>query len=220
MQSDVIERLNMALEATHIRFALELKEGLNVKNLDDYVVGCLYPDSRYTTRTERSLTHPADYRLWDLSSADDFKKGWYTHLLCDDLQGDAFREKFPQLFTGEVASGNPVWIGLTAIKVLQDIDDVKQFDIRPYLPNLDAARAPNNEDMDVLKSYYAIAKEAYSDSSRLELADYEDKLARLGLGKEYAARVIARAQELAADKNIMTAVRSIFAETIAKAKLT
>lgn len=39
----------MALEATHLRFALDLLPKLEVKDINDYLAGSIYPDSRYTT---------------------------------------------------------------------------------------------------------------------------------------------------------------------------
>jgi hypothetical protein len=40
----------MALEASHIRFALDLKEKFKVNNVQKYVYGTTYPDTRVLTR--------------------------------------------------------------------------------------------------------------------------------------------------------------------------
>ena len=37
----------MALEATHIRFAYDLKEKYKITDLEKYISGLIYPDSRY-----------------------------------------------------------------------------------------------------------------------------------------------------------------------------
>lgn len=39
----------MALEGTHIRFALDVGDKYNIKDLGKYISGTLYPDSRYIT---------------------------------------------------------------------------------------------------------------------------------------------------------------------------
>ena len=66
----------MALEATHIRFALDLKDKYQVKDLEKYISGTIYPDSRYVSEIGRELTHPKDYLDWDIFAVDDFKKGF------------------------------------------------------------------------------------------------------------------------------------------------
>ena len=50
----------MGLEATHIRFALDLKEDLDAKDLNKYLSGAIYPDSRHVTKLERKVTHNFD----------------------------------------------------------------------------------------------------------------------------------------------------------------
>lgn len=39
----------MPLEATHIRFALDLLNKYKIKNIDQYIAGAVYPDSHYIT---------------------------------------------------------------------------------------------------------------------------------------------------------------------------
>ncbi|MFH1835317.1 MAG: hypothetical protein ABH851_03910 [Methanobacteriota archaeon] len=47
----------MALELTHVLFARDLKDKLNVQNEAEYYAGTVYPDSRYTTGIQRDKTH-------------------------------------------------------------------------------------------------------------------------------------------------------------------
>ena len=51
----------MALEATHIRFAFDLKDVYDVSDIDAFVSGSIYPDSRYVTGIDRLATHPEGY---------------------------------------------------------------------------------------------------------------------------------------------------------------
>src|SRR5690242_13526073 len=128
----------MALEATHIRYALDVKDKYEVRDIEKYVSGAIYPDSRYITKIDRHLTHPEDFMSWDVLELEDFRKGWYVHLLYDAIQGKVFRIKFPEIVATDIlAHGDEQWIKRTALKVLQDLDDVKNFDIVTYLPYLD-----------------------------------------------------------------------------------
>ena len=51
----------MALEATHMRFALDLKNKYQVRNIKKYIVGTIYPDSRYLSGIDRTLTHSENF---------------------------------------------------------------------------------------------------------------------------------------------------------------
>lgn len=51
----------MALEASHIRFALDLKDKYSIQDVQKLVSGTVYPDSRYATKIDRQLTHPQDF---------------------------------------------------------------------------------------------------------------------------------------------------------------
>jgi hypothetical protein len=50
----------MALEATHIRFALDLKDTYGVNDVHAFVSGAVYPDSRYVMGIDRIATHPVN----------------------------------------------------------------------------------------------------------------------------------------------------------------
>lgn len=213
----IVAFLNMALEGTHIRFALEFKEKLGVKNVSDYVAGCLYPDSRYKTKLDRAKTHPVDYMDWSLVVADDFRKGWFTHLLCDRVQSRVFKKKFPQFFIGEIDSGNQTWVALTAVKLLEDLADVRAFPVASNLPEDASIFAACGEDRVLLNEYYGVVRETYSRPLELTIAGYRSKLSALGLGEEHATLVVARAKELSHDKNIMELIGQVYDEAVSLA---
>jgi hypothetical protein len=207
----------MALEGTHIRFAVDVKERYQVLSVDEYITGAMYPDSRYITKTERVLTHPKDFRDWDISKLPDFKKGWFTHLLCDELHLPLIRQKFPSLVSSPtIEQDSEEWIRLTAIKVLQDLDDVRKFDIVKYLPYLNFVTAYNREDRNLLLQYYGINRELYMQPEKLNLENYGTKLHKLGLTKELAGRVINKATEFSEDKAIMQSIPEMYPEILAK----
>jgi len=119
----------MVLEASHIRFALDIKDLLKVQDIDAYVSGSIYPDSRYVTEVDRLATHPKDYRDDSMFHTSDFRKGWFAHLLADDAQFVCMGEMLPQV---KIGTGEESWIKRSAIKILQDIEDAKEFDLAKY----------------------------------------------------------------------------------------
>jgi hypothetical protein len=116
----------MSLGATHIRFALDVKEEYKIKDLEKYISGVIYPDSRYITGIDRNLTHAHDLFVAD----SDFKRGWQVHLICDEVQEAKRKELLPDLYKDK--NIDP-WITNTAIKIIQDIDDFEAFNIQDYL---------------------------------------------------------------------------------------
>src|SRR5438552_1184801 len=132
--------MNMALEATHLRLALDLKVKYQIKDEGSYLAGSIYPDTRYITKLDRNLTHPHDYVNWERSTLDDFHKGWLTHLLGDSAQFNIIKQKFPEIFAvGPLEQDNDVWVMLTGVKVLQDLNDAQSFDIARHFPDSNCA---------------------------------------------------------------------------------
>lgn len=154
----------MALEATHMRFALDLAEKYRVKDIERYISGSIYPDSRYATKVDRAATHPKDFMDWDVTELDDFKKGWMVHLLADEVQAETMRNLLPKVCEGTREHGGERWIRRTAIKILQDVDDAKKFDIKKYLPYLDHVEMPNGENTETMRKYSTIFQDMYTDS--------------------------------------------------------
>lgn len=116
----------MPLAATHINYALELKDSLNIKNLNEYLAGALYPDSRCITKIDRKLTHDNSFLNKKINKLSDFEKGWYTHLLCDN-SFNVFKDSLLQ--TNEISND---WPSYTAFKILLDIEISKQHKLGNY----------------------------------------------------------------------------------------
>jgi len=206
----------MALEATHIRFALDLQDKYQVKDTEKYVVGTIYPDSRYFTGIDRVLTHPTDYADWNWEEADDFKKGWLAHLLADKIQWQIIQEVLPDIFMGDYGHDRETWVKHTAIKVLQDIEDAKKFNIKLYLPYLEFAANPNGEDIEkVRESNQAISK-LYTEPGKLDINSYHKLWESSGIGGELIKRLIGQAEQYRADRRIMTVVNSLYQKMLNK----
>lgn len=105
----------MAFEATHVRFALDLADALRIQNVQTYLSGCVYPDSRYITRISRELTHGP---LPSVDGATDFEKGMLTHHWYDELVGPKYMEH--SSWPGPVKGMGEAWMYMTAVKLVED----------------------------------------------------------------------------------------------------
>jgi len=148
----------MALPGTHIRFALDLQDVLVISDLDAYISGTLYPDSRYFKKIDRELTHPKEL-IADFLRADDFKKGWAVHLICDRLQREIVSEHQPSIFDKDY---DHEFVYFTACKILQDMCDTREFDIARHVSSMNIVQAPNEESVEQLEKYYGGIRRIYS----------------------------------------------------------
>ena len=206
----------MALIATHIRFALDLKDKYQVSDLGKYVSGTIYPDSRYVTGVERKITHPQGYEL-ELVKKDDFRKGWGVHLLCDKVQKEITKEKFPEIFIqagADQGQGSDLWIRLTTLKIIQDIDDVSKYDIVKYLPLLDYIEAANGEDRAKLLEYNKIFQGMYVNPSTDSIQSQYGMWKAFGIGEEMARKVKIQAEKYKADNGVTSLVHEIYSEML------
>ena len=208
----------MALEATHLRFALDLKDLCDVQDLSRFLFGTIYPDSRYLTKVDRTLTHPKDGLDWDLAHLDDFRKGWYLHLLCDKIQREIMKEWIPSAFEGDTTQGGEVWINHTALKIIQEIDDLLRFDISAVLPLLDHVENPNGEDLETLTRYNQLFLRIYANPLQMSFESYRPLLKEFGVEEELAQRV--KQQTFAYRQNLETInkIKHIYSTMLSRAK--
>ncbi len=204
----------MALEATHLRFAHDLKERLHVQHLDEYFSGAIYPDSRYITKLERRLTHPRDFLEWNLESINDFRKGWFTHLLCDELQRTIVKNRIPAVDEGTPGQGGEIWIKHTALKILQDMDDVKKFDIAFVLPKLIYTEQPNQENPNTLLAYNQLFQNLYAVPAIIDTGSYYQLWKDFGLNEDPILQLGQQVSVYRQDRAIMDRVQEIYQETL------
>lgn len=206
----------MALEATHIRFALELKDELKVKSIKKYILGTSYPDSRYKTGIERDKTHDeAVFKKLKLINPD-FKKGWKVHLLCDLVQYRSFRNKVTLLGTFGEGWPEDKWVHFTAAKMIQDMIDRQAFDIEKYLPCLDDAENPNKESLKKIHEFNDSLIELYS--KEFDLIDYRNTLSDNGVELRLANKTLKKVKELLGDKKFMKQIKNVFPDMVSSYK--
>jgi hypothetical protein len=101
-------------------------------------------------------------------------------------------------------------VAITAIKALQDMEDLKQVDLSPFWQDESLIENPNNEDIELLKLFYKRNLEFYKAPEKLKLEDYYDKLVITGVDAGVSARVLSKAREYAADPQMMSSIKTIY----------
>lgn len=199
----------MPLEATHIRFALDLKEKFQVKDIRQYLAGTVYPDSRYVTGIDRELTHNRDILKPEFAK-DDFRKGWQVHQICDLMQGQmkkrALFEPFKEKYNGYDEAR---WVVSTAMKIIQDMNDRQRFPIQEYLSCLEYAYNPNREKTADIKRYYLTVINLYNKKS-VSAEDYFQMWFEWGIDEELGLKVKQKTEELRQDRDLVSKIENIY----------
>ena len=152
----------MAMELTHVRFAQDLKEVLNVQDDAAYYAGAVYPDSRYSTNIDRSLTHGGNSPNNPFTPGlSDFEKGWATHLSYDRNAHPRYVALSPWSIE-QAQQGNQVWQFMSAIKIVEDLQsyDAMNGEVQLIL-SLSFPVYPNNEPPQTMQKYSEIQKTLY-----------------------------------------------------------
>lgn len=210
----------MALEATHIKFALDLRDRFDVKNLDQYLSGTIYPDSRYITKIERKLTH-YEALLTNEFMNSDFKKGWAVHYLCDKMQNQVMDKHVLDVLEkceGGYEWGSEWWIAKTAMKIIIDIDIISKFDIQPYISLLDYVENPNDELVEDLQRYNGIIQRLYRGKSTLDLEDYRKMWIDFEVDVEKGDLVIQKTHEFLSDAKLADRIRGLYSGMVGDAQ--
>lgn len=205
----------MALEGTHIQVASEFITDLNIQKVDQYISGTIYPDTRYPTGVDRELTHPQEYRI--TADLDDFTKGWYLHLLCDQVQFDIFNKDCDAYL---VPRDDPYWWHQrTALKIIQDILVFDRFDYQEYLDGLTYMRNPFGEDIEIIRRYNQMVYDMYKDKDHLTLDDARRCWEHLGVLDERLNTVLVFAQQFLEDNTIVNICDGVYIKMIQQMRL-
>lgn len=206
----------MPQEATHIKFALDLKEKYKINNLASYISGTIYPDSRYITKIDRELTHGGEETISKRTDRD-FKKGWEAHLLCDKICDQVIEETLPELFVdaGPGGQGTERWIIKSAIKAVQDIAICKKFNPNPYLAMVDYPESPNGESLKNLAIYNQLIRGMYEKKKELGVEDIKKMWLNFGLDRKTVKKVGEKTSQLLSDANTVKKIISLYQKMVA-----
>lgn len=200
----------MALEGTHIRLAIDLKGKYKVQDLEKYIVGTIYPDSRYITGIDRELTHNNNLIKLEFAK-DDFRKGWQLHLICDNLQNELRRKLLPELSS---ESREEDFIFASAMKTVQDMNDIKQFYLQKYLKFLDYVYNPNGEELRKIKEYHKIILNLYRGKKETSVEDNYNMWRGLGVEKYKCQRIKQKTEEVLKNQELVKRIHFIYREMI------
>ena len=202
----------MALPATHIRFALDLKDRFPVENVARYISGTLYPDSRWLTGVDRLKSHDHRYLepdFWD----SEYTLGIHIHCMCDSIQEHIFASSLPGLQNLEDQAR---WLRLSAAKMIQDRFDMQQFDIQSCLPFLEYAENPNHENIDSVKAFNRIIQNSYKDKNALDSQDYFNLWIQVGLSADTAGEMVREMEGMATDNITVRAIEDSYGKMIGR----
>lgn len=197
----------MSLEATHIRFANDIKHHYEINDFSAYISGSIYPDSRYITETDRILTHEEE-NINKNSISPSFKAGWQAHYICDKAFGEARKIIFPEIPFKELSAADD-WIISTVIKILQDIDDVK-FLKREYLDCLNYVEAPHNESIPLLIKYNSIVKDFYEHGENLVIDNYRKLWLSWGVAEGLVEKLIIETKKFSLDEQFFLKTKLMY----------
>jgi hypothetical protein len=206
LSEEVRQIKNMPLQATHIKFALELKDFFRVEDLGKYIAGAVYPDSRYFTKIDRLLTHSKDSVDRRFFARNDFRQGWVSHIITDKSYYQEVKIKFPE----ESKPEDEKWYALnTAIKIVNDLKCAGNLDMAYFLKFFDLIEPANNENEKLMQKHISALKDLYGKKS-LSIDDYAKMLAAAGIEKFIIGEIAANCQKILADKDAMEKINDLF----------
>jgi hypothetical protein len=197
----------MSLEATHIRFSLEIKDDLEVFDLEKFISGTIYPDARYVTGISRNLTHDLGF-FRGRKNMSDFEKGWMGHIIGDRVFKEVMEEKFPDLTLSDDFVER--WTTVTAIKIIQDITDVSSFDMQKVVDFLDYYEIHFHEDERKVIEYNNVIRNMYKGKEKICVQDCLSMWTKLGMNKKEIAGIQKRLIELYGDEKLIERINENF----------
>jgi len=204
----------MALEATHIRFALDIIDKYNIENIEKYISGSIYPDSRYVTKINREYTHNNDILHPEFANTD-FKKGWQAHQVCDNIFNTVCESIFSDILSKYTPPGNENdWITSTGIKIVLDMSDMQKMNIQEHLLHLEYIEKHHDEDLNKVRDYNQLIISLYKDKSKTTLDDYTELWTALEIRDDLQKKIILKADEFLQNDKIATRIENLYEEML------
>lgn len=199
----------MALQATHIRFALAIQSRFVIDAIPVYCSGAVYPDTRYVTGLAREHTHgPSSPQDPFADGLTDFERGWASHLLYDRLEGAEMRMLIPPQL-GAVEQNGLAWIEMTAMKIIEDMASVRAIGKDVFrLFDLALDVAPRGEDLHRIRKFYSITSEFYKTLGTLE--DYMMWAKNIGAADDVVSALRDRTAQMLNDDELSARIVAIF----------
>ena len=206
------------MPGTHVLFALDCAATLQVRDVQVYLAGTLYPDTRYVTNLPRERTHGESCPHWDGSvlRLNDFEKGWAMHLFYDELVGGLQRQLIPHQYI-HTSQFDDWWAYVTAIKLVEDQQSCNILESRHelhLLGRLQSSRASWGEDPKQIERYYALVRDGYA--SVPTEGEYRTLFLALGVPRIVVDRICEFANELSQQADLQEQLNGFYAEAVQK----
>jgi len=203
----------MAMEATHVRFARDISQYLNITDWSTFYAGAIYPDSRYVTGISRDKTHGPDCPKNPFAvGLSDFEKGWAAHLYYDEVAHLLYFKALSKPHE-RVFPGSDLWQTITAVKVIEDMLGFKYLGSeKKFLLEFSADDFPITEDKKLIEKYCSFQKNLYDHQP--EVNDYKKFWTAFNIEKEIAEGVLLKVHKFLIDKLICDRIENIFSTVL------
>lgn len=201
----------MALFATHIRFAMDLIDNGRYSPGDhgQYLSGTTYPDSRWLSKIDRNLTHVNSIPD-NTEVSDDFKLGWLVHCQYDQIQNELQQP----LYIRSDNSAFSEWTFNSALKVIQDMNDVKFISNMDLEQTINFINNPFQEDISAIENFFQLVIEVYNLRSVINLSDYTYLWLSVGLSPDRTEDLIEQIKRLLKNEALVKKIHNLYEQTV------
>ncbi len=102
----------------------------------------------------------------------------------------------------------------TAIKIIQDMNDMQQFPIQKNLKYLNYLHNPNGENINKIKKYNQIIINLYKDKKKTSTRDYLKLWLALGVDKKIGIEINTKTKEFLKNKKLVKKIENSFSNII------
>ena len=104
------------------------------------------------------------------------------------------------------------------MKIIQDMNDMQNFDLQKNLKYLDFAYNPNGEDLSDIRKYNQIMIDLYKNKKITTVEDNYKMWLALGINKEQGDKIKKKTKEFLKDKKLVKKIEAIYDGMIANYK--
>lgn len=141
----------------------------------------------------------------EIETDPDFKKGWHSHIVCDNVMKKVFGEVLPDI----VGGSRELWLKRSAVKVLHDVYLAQDFDTISYWDALDYIESPNGENIDQMERGNQDMKNVHKEKSKFSIDDILVGC-RIFVDDETAEDVKSEVLKIQNDEKVVQTIESIY----------
>lgn len=128
-------------------------------------------------------------------------------MACDRLQLSFAKVEIPWVAKLDLQKDRAEW---AAINILQEVNDLRNFDIEKYIDLIVCTENPNNEDIEKVKEYYAICRNLYKGKKRFSIKDGCGSYQSVGVDPEMVTKIKSKAEEYVLNKELVKTISGLY----------